>query len=450
MSETDTFLAKFADIADKQNRIPPELYGEYSVKRGLRNNDGTGVLVGLTEIGQVHGYIIDEGERTPVSGVLSYRGMDIRDIVSAFQDEKRFGFEETAFLLLFGNLPSKQELDDFTRQLGFLRTLPEHFTEDVILKVPSENLMNKMARAVLSLYSFDPSPDSIETANLLRQSVQLISRFPLIAAYTFQAKNHYLNGASLFIHAPDKNKGTAENLLMLIREDQSYSELEAEILDLALVLHAEHGGGNNSAFTTHVVSSTGTDTYSAISAAIGSLKGPLHGGAAEKARIMMQDIMDKVRDWTDEEEVSDYIVKILRKEAFDRRGLVYGMGHAVYTKSDPRAELLKEKIFELSNSIGLGDEFRLYEIVEKVTPRVFSEVTGKNKDISANVDFYSGFAYSCLNIPRDLFTVLFAVSRIVGWCAHRIEETLSGGRIIRPAYRSITKSRPYTPLAERS
>lgn len=450
MSETDTFLAKFADIADKQNRIPPELYGEYSVKRGLRNNDGTGVLVGLTEIGQVHGYIIDEGERTPVSGVLSYRGMDIRDIVSAFQDEKRFGFEETAFLLLFGNLPSKQELDDFTRQLGFLRTLPEHFTEDVILKVPSENLMNKMARAVLSLYSFDPSPDSIETANLLRQSVQLISRFPLIAAYTFQAKNHYLNGASLFIHAPDKNKGTAENLLMLIREDQSYSELEAEILDLALVLHAEHGGGNNSAFTTHVVSSTGTDTYSAISAAIGSLKGPLHGGAAEKARIMMQDIMDKVRDWTDEEEVSDYIVKILRKEAFDRRGLVYGMGHAVYTKSDPRAELLKEKIFELSNSIGLGDEFRLYEIVEKVTPRVFSEVMGKNKDISANVDFYSGFAYSCLNIPRDLFTVLFAVSRIVGWCAHRIEETLSGGRIIRPAYRSITKSRPYTPLAERS
>ncbi|VDB00349.1 Citrate synthase (si) [Olavius algarvensis spirochete endosymbiont] len=450
MSETDTFLAKFADIADKQNRIPPELYGEYSVKRGLRNNDGTGVLVGLTEIGQVHGYIIDEGERTPVSGVLSYRGMDIRDIVSAFQDEKRFGFEETAFLLLFGNLPSKQELDDFTRQLGFLRTLPEHFTEDVILKVPSENLMNKMARAVLSLYSFDPSPDSIETANLLRQSVQLISRFPLIAAYTFQAKNHYLNGASLFIHAPDKNKGTAENLLMLIREDQSYSELEAEILDLALVLHAEHGGGNNSAFTTHVVSSTGTDTYSAISAAIGSLKGPLHGGAAEKARIMMQDIMDKVRDWTDEEEVSDYIVKILRKEAFDRRGLVYGMGHAVYTKSDPRAELLKKKIFELSNSIGLGDEFRLYEIVEKVTPRVFSEVTGKNKDISANVDFYSGFAYSCLNIPRDLFTVLFAVSRIVGWCAHRIEETLSGGRIIRPAYRSITKSRPYTPLAERS
>jgi len=450
MSETDTFLAKFADIADKQNRIPPELYGEYSVKRGLRNNDGTGVLVGLTEIGQVHGYIIDEGERTPVSGVLSYRGMDIRDIVSAFQDEKRFGFEETAFLLLFGNLPSKQELDDFTKQLGFLRTLPEHFTEDVILKVPSENLMNKMARAVLSLYSFDPSPDSIETANLLRQSVQLISRFPLIAAYTFQAKNHYLNGASLFIHSPDKNKGTAENLLMLIREDQSYSELEAEILDLALVLHAEHGGGNNSAFTTHVVSSTGTDTYSAISAAIGSLKGPLHGGAAEKARIMMQDIMDKVRDWTDEEEVSDYIVKILRKEAFDRRGLVYGMGHAVYTKSDPRAELLKKKIFELSNSIGLGDEFRLYEIVEKVTPRVFSEVTGKNKDISANVDFYSGFAYSCLNIPRDLFTVLFAVSRIVGWCAHRIEETLSGGRIIRPAYRSITKSRPYTPLAERS
>ena len=449
MNEINTFLAKYADIADKQNRIPPELYEQYPVKRGLRNNDGTGVLVGLTEIGQVHGYIINEGERIPVPGVLSYRGMDIRDIVSTFQDEGRFGFEETAFLLLFGNLPTRQELNDFTKQLGLLRTLPEHFTEDVILKIPSKNLMNKMAKAVLSLYSFDPSPDCTEISNLLRQSIQLISRFPLIAAYAFQAKNHYLNNASLFIHVPDEDKGTAENLLMLIREDQSYSRLETEVLDLSLVLHAEHGGGNNSAFTTHVVSSTGTDTYSAISAAIGSLKGPLHGGAAEKARIMMQDIMDKVKDWTDEEEVSAYIAKILRKEVFDRRGLVYGMGHAVYTKSDPRAELLKKKASELANLIGLGDEFKLYEIVERVTPKVFFEVTGKNKDISANVDFYSGFAYSCLKIPSDLFTAFFAVSRIVGWCAHRIEENLSGGRIMRPAYRSITKNRTYIPLAKR-
>jgi len=449
MTENNPFFARFAEIADKQNRIAPELYEQYSVKRGLRNNDGTGVLVGLTEIGQVHGYIIDEGEKTPVPGVLSYRGMDIRDIIDAFQHEGRFGFEETAFLLLFGNLPARQELDDFTKQLGLLRTLPEHFTEDVILKVPSENLMNKLAGAVLSLYSFDPSPDSLEISNLLRQSVQLISRFPSIAAYAFQAKNHYLNGASLFIHAPDKDKGTAENLLMLIREDQSYSQLEAEVLDLCLVLHAEHGGGNNSAFTAHVVSSTGTDTYSAISAAIGSLKGPLHGGASEKARIMMLDIMDKVSDWSDEEMVSEHIAKLLRKEAFDRSGLVYGMGHAVYTKSDPRAELLKKKVSELANSIGLGDEFKLYELVERIAPKVFSEVTGKNKSMGANVDFYSGFAYNCLGIPQDLFTSLFAVSRIVGWCAHRIEEIVSGGRIMRPAYRSITKRRPYTPLAKR-
>jgi len=449
MNEINPFFVKFAGIADKQNRIPPKLYEQYPVKRGLRNRDGTGVLVGLTEIGQVHGYIINEGEKIPVPGVLSYRGMDIRDIVSAFQREGRFGFEETAFLLLFGKLPTRQELNDFAEQLGLLRALPEHFTENIILKVPSENLMNMMARAVLSLYSFDPSPDSIEISNLLKQSVELISKFPLIAAYAFQAKHHYLEGANLFIHPPDRDKGTAENLLILIRENQAYTRLEAEVLDLCLVLHAEHGGGNNSAFTTHVVSSTDTDTYSAISAAIGSLKGPLHGGAVEKARIMMQDIMDKVKDWTDEEEVGRYIARILKKETFDRRGLVYGMGHAVYTKSDPRAELLKKKTSELANTIGLGDESKLYETVERVTPRVFSEVTKKSKDISANVDFYSGFAYSCLNIPRDLFTSLFAVSRIVGWCAHRIEEILSGGRIMRPAYRSITKSRIYTPLAER-
>jgi len=449
MRKLNSFFTKFADIAARENKIPSELYEQYSVKRGLRNKDGTGVLVGLTEIGQVHGYIIDEGEKTSVPGVLSYRGMDVKDIVDAFQHEERFGFEETAFLLLFGNLPTKRELDEFFKKLGSLRTLPEHFVEDVILKVPSENLMNKLAGAVLSLYAFDPYPDSTEISNLLRQSVQLISKFPLIAAYAFQAKNHYLNGASLFIHAPDRDKGTAENLLMLIRENQMYSKLEAEALDLCLVLHSEHGGGNNSAFTTHVVSSTGTDTYSAISAAIGSLKGPLHGGAVEKARIMVQDMMEKVKDWADEEEIGEYIAKILNKEAFDRSGLVYGMGHAVYTKSDPRAQLLKKKISELANSIGRGDEFKFYETVERIAPKIFSEVTGKNKDISANVDFYSGFAYSCLNIPRDLFTSLFAVARIVGWCSHRIEEIVSGGRIIRPAYRSITKHRYYIPLAER-
>jgi len=449
MSEEKAFFTKFAEIADRQNRIPPELYERLSVKRGLRNKDGTGVLVGLTEIGQVHGYILDEGEKIPVPGVLSYRGIDIRDIISGFQGEERFGFEETAFLLLFGSLPTKKDLDDFSRQLGYLRELPEHFTEDVILRTPSRNLMNKLAGAVLSLYSFDPSPEFLDISNLLRQSVRLISKFPLIAAYAFQAKNHHLDGAGLFIHAPDKNKKTAENLLMMIREDRACSRLEAELLDLCMVLHAEHGGGNNSAFTTHVVSSTGTDTYAAISAAIGSLKGPLHGGASERARAMMLDIMDKVKDWSDEEMVGEYIARILRKETFDRRGLVYGMGHAVYTKSDPRVEPLKRKISELAKSAGLEDEYRIYDIVERVAPRVFSKVTGKNKDISANVDFYSGFAYRCLGISQDLFTPLFAVSRIVGWCAHRIEEIVSGGRIMRPAYRSITKKRPYTPLEKR-
>ncbi|MCK5250378.1 MAG: citrate synthase, partial [Spirochaetaceae bacterium] len=335
------FLAKYADIADRQNRIPAELYEKYSVKRGLRNSDGTGVLVGLTEIGQVHGYIMDEGEKIPVPGVLRYRGIDLKDIVQGFQGEGRWGFEETAFLLLFGYLPAGQELADFTSRLGELRKLPRNFTEDMILKAPSENIMNKIARSVLSLYSYDSSADDTDIPNVLRQSVQLISRFPSIAAYAYQAKNHYFNGASLYLHSPDPEKSTAENMLMMTREGMSYTRQEAEILDLCLVLHAEHGGGNNSAFTTHVVSSSGTDTYSAIGAAVGSLKGPLHGGASKMVRTMMRDIMENVKDWVDEDEVTAYVTRILRNDAFDGRGLVYGMGHAVYTKSDPRAELLK-------------------------------------------------------------------------------------------------------------
>lgn len=444
------FLAKYADIADRQNRIPAELYEKYSVKRGLRNSDGTGVLVGLTEIGQVHGYIMDEGEKIPVPGVLRYRGIDLKDIVQGFQGEGRWGFEETAFLLLFGYLPAEQELADFTSRLGELRKLPRNFTEDMILKAPSENIMNKIARSVLSLYSYDSSADDTDIPNVLRQSVQLISRFPSIAAYAYQAKNHYFNGASLYLHSPDPEKSTAENMLMMTREGMSYTRQEAEILDLCLVLHAEHGGGNNSAFTTHVVSSSGTDTYSAIGAAVGSLKGPLHGGASKMVRTMMKDIMENVKDWVDEDEVTAYVTRILRNDAFDGRGLVYGMGHAVYTKSDPRAELLKLKAAELAVTAGREDEFVLYQIVEKITPFVFAEVTGKIKDLCANVDFYSGFVYCCLNLPRELFTPIFAVSRIAGWCAHRVEEIVSGGRIIRPAYRSITRSRPYQPMNERT
>ncbi len=443
------FLKKYAEIADHQNRIPAELYEQYSVKRGLRNADGTGVLVGLTEVGQVHGYIMDEGEKTAVNGVLRYRGIDIKEIVSGFQAGGRFGFEETAFLLLFGYLPEQKELDEFSARLGELRNLPENFTEDMILKAPSDNIMNKLARSVLSLYSFDPKADDTDIPNVLRQSVQLIARFPSIVAYAWQAKNHYFNKHSLFLHTPDPDKSTAENFLMMIREDQSYTRQEAEILDLCLVIHAEHGGGNNSAFSTHVVSSSMTDTYSAIAAAVGSLKGPLHGGASIMVRTMMRDIRENVKDWTDEDEVAAYVAKIFKGEAYDGKGLVYGMGHAVYTKSDPRAELLKVKAEELAKAAGREDEFTLYTLVEKVAPRVFAEVTGKSKDLCANVDFYSGFVYCLLDLPMELFTPLFAISRITGWCAHRVEELVSGGRIIRPAYRSITRSRPYLSMSER-
>lgn len=448
--EKDPFLIKFAEIAARQNRIPAELYEKYSVKRGLRNSDGTGVLVGLTEVGQVHGYIVDEGEKVSVPGVLRYRGIDIKDIVTGFLDEHRFGFEETAFLLLFGYLPNDTELSYFKEKLGELRKLPDNFTEDMILKAPSNNIMNKLARSVLSLYSFDSNADSTEVANVLRQGVELISRFPSIVAYAFQAKNHYFNSSSLYIHAPDPQKSTAENFLSMIREDQSYTQQEAEILDLCLVLHAEHGGGNNSAFSTHVVSSSGTDMYSAIAAAVGSLKGPLHGGAAISVRTMMKDIEQNVKDWSDEEEVAAYVKKILMKEAFDGSGLVYGMGHAVYTHSDPRAELLKKKAAELAAVAGREEEFELYRNVEKVTPGLFSEVTGNTKkDICANVDFYSGFVYCLLNLPRELFTPIFAIARIAGWSAHIVEEIVSGGRIIRPAYRSITRKRDYLPMKER-
>jgi len=444
------FLAKYAEIADRQNRIPGELYEQYSVKRGLRNADGTGVLVGLTEIGQVHGYILDEGVKMPVPGVLRYRGIDLRDIVSGFQAEGRFGFEETVFLLLFGYLPDNHELSEFQAHLGELRELPENFVEDMILKAPSDNIMNGLGRSILSLYSFDSNAEATDIPNVLRQSVFLISCFPSIVAYAYQAKNHYFNKASLYIHTPKAERTAAENLLAMMRDDQSYTMMEAEILDLCLVLHAEHGGGNNSAFSTHVVSSSGTDTYSAIAAAVGSLKGSLHGGASNMVRAMMNNIMSNVKDWADEEEVKAYITKLLRKQVFDRKGLVYGLGHAVYTKSDPRAEILKTKASELAALSGRADEYQLYQCVERVSPQIFGELSGKSKDLCANVDFYSGFVYACLDIPEDLFTPIFAASRIAGWCAHRVEELVSGGRIIRPAYRSITRSRPYTAMKERN
>jgi citrate synthase len=435
--------------AEKMNRIPLELYHKYSVKRGLRNEDGTGVLVGLTEIGDVHGYIIDEGQIVPVEGRLEYRGINITDITRGFQAEKRFGFEEACYLLLFGILPTRTQLEQFTTLLGENRALPNGFTENMILKAPSRDIVNKLARSVLVCYSYDPNPDELGLKNVLRQSINLIARFPTMVAYGYQAKSHYFDGKSLFIHRPQKNLSTAENLLHLVRPDSKFSQLEAETLDLALVLHAEHGGGNNSSFTTHVVSSTGTDTYSAIAAAVGSLKGPLHGGANLKVMEMMEDIKAQVKNWRNNDEVANYLAKILRKETFDGKGLIYGIGHAVYTLSDPRAVLLQDKAKELAAAKGRSEEYDLYERVARLSPEVFKQVKNSSKVVSPNVDFYSGFVYDMLHIPRDLFTPIFCIARIAGWCAHRIEELISGGRIIRPAYRMVLHNKEYVPMKDR-
>ncbi|HHY91626.1 MAG TPA: citrate/2-methylcitrate synthase, partial [Clostridiales bacterium] len=425
-------LGELCELVIKNNQIDPEFYKKYDVKRGLRNSDGTGVLVGLTEIGDVQGYVVENGVKKPVEGKLLYRGIDVRDLIRGFQEEKRFGYEETCYLLLFGELPNKKQLDEFTRLLGENRKLPDGFTEDMILTAPSRNIMNKLARSVLASYSYDSNPDDTSIKNVLRQSIELIARFPTMVAYGYQAKARYYDSKSLFIHSPQPELSTAENLLYMIRPNCEYTQLEAELLDLSLVLHAEHGGGNNSAFTTHVVSSSGTDTYAAISAAVGSLKGPKHGGANIKVQEMMENIKVSVSDWKDEEEVKNYLRKILNKEAFDRSGLIYGMGHAVYTVSDPRAVLLKEQAALLAEAKGLQDEFELYKLVEKLAPEVFRETKKDSKGVIANVDFYSGFVYNALNIPQELYTPIFAVARIVGWCAHRIEELVSGGKIIRP------------------
>ena len=448
-SNHEALLEELTRQAEKQNRIPLDLFQKYSVKRGLRNEDGSGVLVGLTEIGDVHGYIIDEGDIIPDEGRLIYRGINIMDLVAGLRKESRPGFEEASYLLLFGHLPSRRQLEQFTALLGESRALPNSFTEDMILKAPSHDVMNKLARSVLVMYSYDPDPDDVGLKNVLRQSIELIARMPTMAAYGYQAKRHYFDGQSLFIHNPRKDLNTAENLLHLMRPDSRYTRLEADTLDLALVLHAEHGGGNNSTFTVRVVSSSATDTYSAIAAGIGSLKGPLHGGANLKVQEMMENIKTNVKDWKDEEEVHAYLTKILRKEAFDRAGLIYGVGHAVYTLSDPRAVLLQQKAAELAVEKGLETEFGLYRIVARQAPEVFKKEKNSNKVVAANVDFYSGFVYQMLNIPTEMYTPIFCIARTAGWAAHRIEELVSGARIIRPAYRDVLKNRLYLPLAER-
>jgi citrate synthase len=443
------YLDDLTRISIGSSSIDPKLYPKYNVKRGLRNTNGTGVLVGLTSIGDVHGYIIDEGEKIPVEGRLRYRGIELEEIVRGFQAEKRHGYNEAAYLLLFGCLPTRDQLTRFSEMLDTCRDLPEGFTENMILKSPSADIMNKLARAVLASYSYDSNPDDISIKNVLRQCIELIARFPTMAAYGYQAKRHYHDGKSLFIHKPQFGLSTAENFLYMVRPDSVYTPLEAEILDLALVLHAEHGGGNNSAFALHVVTSSDTDTYSAIAAAVGALKGPKHGGANIRVVEMFDAIKEGVKDWKDDGEVSAYLAKILRKETFDRKGLIYGIGHAVYTLSDPRAVILRGKSEELAREKLRVEEYNLYRTVERCAPKVITNFKKQVRPLTANVDFYSGFVYSMLNIPRELYTPIFAISRIAGWSAHRIEEITSGGKIIRPAYKSVVEKASYVPLNKR-
>lgn len=430
--------------------LDKEIYDKYNVKKGLRYKDGTGVMAGLTSIGEVSGYYIDDGEKKPMHGHLRYRGYDISHIVEACEKENRFGFEEVVYLLLTSKLPTEDELAKFKSYIGNSRFLPDGFAEDMILKAPSNNIMNKLARSVLASYSYDNNPDDLSVDNIFRQSIHLIAQLPVMASYGYQAKRHYYDGLSLFLHSPNPKLSTAENFLYMLRTDNKYTKDEAELLDALLMVHAEHGGGNNSAFTTHVVSSSDTDTYSAISAAIGSLKGPKHGGANAKVMGMIEDIKANVSDWTDKDEVSAYLEKIIRKEAYDHSGLIYGMGHAIYTLSDPRAVIIKRKAEKLvKQSPEFVKEFELYKLVEELTPAVFEKVKNNGKVMCANVDLYSGFVYKLLGIPEELYTPLFAIARIPGWCAHRLEEVHANRKIIRPAYKSISKPRPYTYMCDR-
>lgn len=447
--QLEQYYERSAQVIDRDSYYSPDLYTKYNVKRGLRNEDGTGVVVGLTEIGDVQAYTFENGIKIPQEGKLIYRGIDVSEFVEACMKENRFGFEECAYLLLFGQLPKQEQLEEFKKVLSYHRNLPEGFVRDIIMKAPSLNIMNKLASTILVAYSYDPNPEDTSVKNLFRQSIEIIARMPLLAAYAYQAKSHYHNGNSLFIHMPDPSLSTAENMLRLSRPDCSYTPLEALTLDVALILHAEHGGGNNSTFTSHVVASTGTDIYSCIAAALGSLKGPKHGGANLKVMEMMNEIKREVKNWESDSQVRDYLAKILNKGAYDQSGLIYGIGHAVYTLSDPRCVLLKKKARELAIEKGRLDEYMLYEKVEHLAPIVFNELKKTDKQMCANVDFYSGFVYDMLNIPTDLFTPIFAVARVVGFCAHIIEERVNGGRIIRPAYKYVRGTTEYVPLQER-
>ena len=448
-SDISPEILSLSRLAQDSSEINPELYTKYEVKRGLRDINGKGVLAGLTDISAITSYTIEDNEMIPCEGKLYYRGINIKDLVNGFISENRFGFEEITYLLLFGSLPDKMELLSFTNLLANYRTLPTSFVRDIIMKAPSQDMMNTLARSVLTLYSYDDRADDISIPNVLRQCLQLISLFPLLSIYGYQAYSHYHDGNSLFIHAPKPELSTAENILHILRPDSSFTEFEARILDIALVLHMEHGGGNNSTFTTHVVSSSGTDTYSAIAAALGSLKGPKHGGANVKVVKMFQDMKEQVKDWKDEDEVSAYLTRLLNRESFDHAGLIYGMGHAVYSLSDPRADIFRSFVKRLAQEKGRQDEYELYFLTERLAKEVIAKERKIYKGVSANVDFYSGFVYSMLDLPTELFTPIFAMARIVGWSAHRIEELNNGGKIIRPAYKSIARHRDYTPLKKR-
>lgn len=443
-------IQRLAEICREHNHIDPELFTKYDVKRGLRDLNGKGVLTGLTEIAEVKSYTIDDDEIIPCPGKLYYRGYDIEDIVKGCIKGNRSGFEEVAYLLMFGILPNAEELTKFQNTLSEYRTLPTNFVRDIIMKAPSTDMMNTLARSVLTLYAYDDNPDDISIENVLRQCIQLTAVMPLFAAYGYQACEHYRKGQSLVIHQPRPGMSTAESLLHLLRNDGKFTKFEASVLDLCLILHADHGGGNNSAFTTRVVTSTHTDTYSAIAAGLGSLKGPRHGGANIRVMEMMDYLKENIKDWSDEDEISVQLTKILNGEVFDKAGLLYGVGHAVYSMSDPRAELLKKFVTKLSKQKGYEEVLGLYQNIEKIAPHLIMEKRKMYRaDICINVDFYSGLVYEMLGIPRELYTPLFAVARTAGWAAHRIEELACNGKIIRPAYKSVTKHTAYIPMQDR-
>ena len=448
MKKSEVYLNDYAALCRDADKLNPELFEKYEVQRGLRDKNGNGVVTGLTNISRIDSFKMVDGVKTPCEGKLWYRGYDCIELVKGFKG-KNFGFEEVAYLLLFGKLPDKQQLKQFRDILADHRTLPTNFTRDVIMKAPSNDIMNSLTRSVLTLASYDKNCNDTSIENVLRQCINLISVFPMLSVYGYHAYNHYQNDESMYIHRPSKKLSTAENLLMMLRPDKEYTELEAKVLDIALVLHMEHGGGNNSTFTTRVVTSSGSDTYSVVAAALSSLKGPKHGGANIKVVEMMRDIESNVSDWADEDAVRDYLRKIMNKDAFDRKGLIYGMGHAVYSLSDPRAQVFKSFVEQLAVAKGRNKDFALYSMIERLAPQVIAEKARIYKGVSANVDFYSGFVYSMLEIPLEMYTPIFAIARIVGWSAHRIEELINMDKIIRPAYKSVMGEREYLDIEVR-